>query len=411
LYRILSVRYPSFIRRTEASLSLRRRAILFPRTLRQYLVKSRRFKSEAFKKRTGKVLKFRKTIESLIPKPFKRRGPKHREGKKPWHKNRGKNFSDFGRDFKKPYYDSNYSRGKGRSRGDKAPYNSGYSRRSGDFSKKPYYNPDYRNKDRYSKGNAASHNLEYRSKSLLIKKDGDILDRARKDWSKGSNVPYNPDYRNKDRYSKGKCKDGGRSRRSYDPGYNKGEDRSKHQGGSNVPYRPVSWRDKGGGKGSNDVPYNPGYKKGDRNYTKGPYHRPDYGNEGRYDKYGRKGQGGNEIRPVRDGGDINHSKKPHNIKYKGGDGSNAPYNLNQSSTGNSHLKGRVNGGRNVRDTRFGKDTPNQLDHHKPKKPYHKKGGEDEEEIVAANIEFSDVGKKKGKRGAPADKGPQDEDRG
>lgn len=239
LYRILSLKYPSFIRRSEVDLSSRRSTFLFPRTLRQFIVKSRRLKSEAFRKRTGRVLKFRRTVESLIPKPFKHRfGSKRRGGNKPWKRNKGRGPSGFNRDFKGSY-GLNYNRNEG----GKFPHSPDYNRKAGNYPKKPYYKPDHRNKDRYNKYDK------------IDRKDGGDSRRS-----------HNPNYRGKE----------GSNVRGYGPDRNKG----KYQSGSNASYKPDyrdrSWEKRGRWKDGGNLPYNrPDYKKRDGSkdggYPKKPY--------------------------------------------------------------------------------------------------------------------------------------------
>jgi ribosomal protein S2 len=350
LYRILSLRYPSFIRKSEANLSFRRKATLFPRTLRQYLVKSRRLKSEAFRKRTGKILKFRKTIESLIPKPFKHRGFKRRGGKNPWHKSKGKSF---GGDFKKPY-DSNYSRNKkGWVKGGRARYSPDYDRKGSDFSKKSYYNPNnyndggdnrynnaggrgvshyagsytdksgYRDRGPYNKSNNALRNPRYSrgagwSEGGRFSKGGYASDRINKGQVEGDSASRRSDYKGKGQHNRGERRDSGISTNSdhkrkssgyYQVSYNpnhgdKVRAQSKHQNGGSASYKPDhrsrDWKNSIGGD----------------NHSDGSYRRSGYRGEGRYNKQADKDRGANVV--ARSGQDKRvgyYPKKSYNSEY------------------------------------------------------------------------------------------------
>ena len=409
VYRILSAKYPIFVRKSESRIASKSKTALFPRTLRQYLAKSRKLKSEAFFRRTGKVLKFRNTIGSLLPKPFKRRGFKHSKGNKPWHKNRGKGFSGFNRDTKKPY-DPNY-RNRNWPKGDNAPYDSNRNRKDwrdrdghkdGGYSKRSSYNPDYKNRnwDNKVKGGSrgnipynsdykrkdwkgkggfkdsnVTYNPDYRGKGRF--KDDNAFSNSgykRKDWSKGSNVPYNPDYKNRNWDNKVKGKDSQYSKKPYDPNYRGKHNKDVSTGSYNSGYRK-DWKDRHHGFKDSNIPHKPDYRKKDGNYPKKPYD-PNYRNRNWDNKV--KGGGGNAVGPAQ-------RKRVWEDR----------------SVGN-YSKGK--GKENVQDTRFDKSVSNQTGYRKFKK-FHDKT---EEEADVTDSEFPDKIKKKG---IVVDKGPRSAGKG
>jgi len=392
VYRILSTKYPSFMRKSEAKIASERKTVLFPRTLRQYLVKTRKLRSEAFFRRTGKVHKFRKTIGSLLPKPFKRGGFKHGKGNKPWHKNRGKGFSGFNRDTKKPY-DPNY-RNRNWSKGDNAPYDPNHNKKDwrdrgghkdGGYSRRSSYNPDYKNRNwgnkDGSRGNT-SYNPDYKRKGWKDKggskdsnvsynldykgvrfKDGNVSSNSgytRKDWSKGNNVPYNPDYKNRSWDNKVKGKDSYYSKKPYDPNYRGKYNKDINTGSYDPDYRK-DWKDRHTGSKDSNVPYKLEYGKKDRNYPKKPYD-PNYRGKG-WDNRG-KGRDGNAVGPAQ-------NKRVWEDK------------------GGNYSKGK--GKENVQDTRPDKGVSNQIGYRnrKSKKSHDKT----EEEANVTNSEFPDTVKK------------------
>jgi hypothetical protein len=86
VYRLLTLKYPSFVKKTEKKIRSMPRVSKFPRTIYKFLVKRRRQRALAIYKRTGKWVKLR-PIE--LPKQFrenKRGGFKRGKDNKPWHK-------------------------------------------------------------------------------------------------------------------------------------------------------------------------------------------------------------------------------------------------------------------------------------------------------------------------------------
>src|SRR5690554_2742297 len=372
VYRILSTKYPLFMRKSEAKFASGRKTVLIPRTLRQYLVKTRKLKSEAFFRRTGKVRKFRETIDSLLPKPFKRGGfGQGKGGGKPWHKNRGKGFSDFSRDFKKPY-DPNY-RNRNWSKGGNVPYGSGHKKDwadKGEYSRRPSYKPDYKNRNW---GSNAPYKPGYSKKdSNYPKKPYDPSykkDWKRKDGHKDGNASYKPDYKNRNWDNKGKSAGGPYPKKPYDPNYN----RDKHNRDTSIrSYNPdykKGWKDRSSSKGSN-APYKPGYSKKDSNYPKKPY-------------------------------DLNYNKNRNwDNKGKSADANavrSAPNNRGREDKGANYPKGKAN----VQNIQLDKNTLSQPDHRKSKK-FH--GKAEKGEINVINSEPASAGKNKS---VIFDKGPQD----
>ncbi len=129
VYRILFMKYPSFVRRAKACLPARPRVATMPRTLYQFLLKKRKYRADRIFKHMGKKVRFRPI---KLPRQFRSLG--RGKGKKPWHKKWNKNFPNSKKDYAKN--NKGGKRNRWASKG-KGPYNSHHSTKKspGDYNK------------------------------------------------------------------------------------------------------------------------------------------------------------------------------------------------------------------------------------------------------------------------------------
>lgn len=172
--RILFTRYPSFMAKSKLKRKKKApRVATISRTLYQFLLKERYRFAKSFFKRTGKRVKFRRSVRSQLPKQFwgpGRGGFKRGKGKKPWNKGKYKNSSNFNQIPKK-------TGGKGKpwfkeGGGTKKPFNPNYRKRGGGgFSKNYFKGP--KSNDGGSK--RSDYNNQYRKPSSKGKKNNNNI--------------------------------------------------------------------------------------------------------------------------------------------------------------------------------------------------------------------------------------------